>query len=99
MNIDLLLLLFFILGATAACGVFWLMKLKQKYTFTLGAWFFISSGLMILLFALAWAISSLIEFENQAAGMGLLIFGGSSLICFSIAARLIIQKSNAKQLE
>lgn len=40
-------------------------------------------------FSLAWAYESLIEYETQAAFMGLLIFGGTGIILAVIAYRLI----------
>ncbi len=92
MNIDLLLLLFFLLGMSTMGLVMLLFKMKHKYTFRLPARILISLGLMLLIFSVAWSVSSLIEFENQAAGIGLLFFGGSALLCFSAAVRFISKK-------
>ncbi len=96
MNLDLLLLLFFILGALTSIGVYEILKLKNKYVIYWYNWLLLASGLSLLVFSIAWAISSVIEFENQAAGVGLLIFGGMALVCFSIATKLISKKGNEK---
>ncbi|QZT38795.1 hypothetical protein K5X82_07805 [Halosquirtibacter xylanolyticus] len=92
MNIDLLLLVFFILGFLSCLGIIQILKFKSKYQFKLPALLLIFGGLSLLVFAIAWAVSSLIEYENQAAGVGMLIFGGSALICFSIATKFMTKK-------
>lgn len=94
MNIDLLLLLFLILGMLTAGGIFLVNKLRKRYLFTIPVWIFLSMGLIFLIFSIAWAISSLVEYEPQAAGMGLLIFGGIALIFFSLAARFSKKRVN-----
>ncbi|MDR1184492.1 MAG: hypothetical protein LBK67_06815 [Coriobacteriales bacterium] len=48
---------------------------------------------LLIIFALAWAYQSIIEGEFQAAGMGLVFFGGASLIPAIITWRLAIRKS------
>jgi ABC-type transport system involved in multi-copper enzyme maturation permease subunit len=99
MNINILLLLFFLLGMLTAGGIVLLIKLKNKYAFTVLGWIFTISGLLSLVFSIAWAISSVIEYENQAAGLGLLIFGGLSLVFFSIATKLVKKKATTIQVE
>ena len=99
MNIDILLLLFFLLGMLTAGGIMLIVKLKDKYNFTIAVWILIISGLLLLVFSIAWATSSVIEYENQAAGLGLLIFGGMSLILFSITAKIVKKKELTPQVE
>ncbi|QZE15791.1 hypothetical protein K4L44_08155 [Halosquirtibacter laminarini] len=96
MNIGLLLLMFFILGIITCGAFFMLSKAKRRYDFKVPALILITIGLILLLFAIAWSISSLIEYENQAAGVGMLIFGGSGLVCCSLAAKFI--DKNPKEL-
>ncbi|SHE71674.1 hypothetical protein SAMN05444274_102187 [Mariniphaga anaerophila] len=89
--------MFFLLGFLSCLAVIQILKLKKKYTFKLPARLLIVVGICLLVFAVAWTISSLIEFENQAAGVGMLFFGGSSLVCFSIATRFTTKKTGEVQ--
>lgn len=43
------------------------------------------------LFTVAWFLSSIIERETQAAGMGLLIFGALAFIAFGLTRKKIIK--------
>jgi len=47
-----------------------------------------------VLFAFTWSVSSIIEGENQAAGMGLVFFGGASLIGFALTRRSLIKDTS-----
>ena len=49
--------------------------------------------LLAFLFTVAWSVSSVIEGEAQAAGAGLLFFGGGTLLLFAVTHRLI-KRSN-----
>jgi len=49
--------------------------------------------LLAFLFTVAWSVSSVIEGEAQAAGAGLLFFGGGTLLLFAVTRRLI-KRSN-----
>lgn len=46
-------------------------------------------------FTLAWAIASIEENELQAAGLGMLVFGGITVILFIITNRLVSKKSKS----
>lgn len=45
-----------------------------------------------IMFSLAWAYGSIVEFETQAAFMGIVVFGGVGII-FAIIAYRVISKS------
>jgi len=73
----------------------WVSKNQIKLSWL--SWFGIIATAIFAFFALAWAISSIIEGENQAAGMGLLIFGGLSLIIFGLTQRKITRDIRGKK--
>lgn len=65
----------------------WNSKRANKLTFL--GWGSSSLTLLAFLFTIAWSISSAIEGETQSAGMGLVFFGGATLLLFAITLRLI----------
>ena len=49
--------------------------------------------LLAFLFTVAWSVSSVIEGEAQAAGAGLVFFGGGTLLLLAVTLRLV-KRSN-----
>ena len=65
----------------------WNSKRETKLTFL--GWGSSLITIIAFLFTIAWSISSAIEGETQSAGMGLVLFGGGTLLLFAINLRLI----------
>lgn len=80
--------LFFILGILATLFVLGIIKLNKTYKITWLAWLLGSLGIFLLLFALAWSISSVIEAEPRAASMGMVFFGIPAVIFIALGFRL-----------
>lgn len=80
--------LFFILGILATLFVVGIVKLNKKYKITWPAWIVGSFGIFLLLFALAWSISSVLESEPRAASMGMVFFGIPSVIFIALGLRM-----------
>lgn len=84
-------LFWFVLGALVIFFLWsmksWISRNHIKLSWL--SWLGIIMTVIFVIFTLAWTISSVIEGENQAAGMGLLIFGGLSLIIFGLTKRKI----------
>lgn len=79
-------------------GYFWLFntwRTKKKYSITWLGWLGITLTLIMALFTIAWSLSSVLEDTMQAAGMGLLIFGGIAII-FGALTRIVIVKGIPK---
>lgn len=83
-------LLFFFLGVLATLFVFALVYLRANYPFRWHSTLCAVLGIVLTLFTIAWAISSLLENEARASGMGLLIFGVSSLVCLGLSRQLVL---------
>ena len=88
-------ILFFMLGALTVVLVGGLFYLNLRYTrgwkvLCLGA-----LGSFLLIFCLAWSISSILEGEPQAANMGLLLFGLPVLAIAASFQRLMKKKINS----
>ncbi len=92
-------LLWFILGA---CLIFiililknWISKNKIKLSWL--SWVGIIASTIFAFFAIAWSVTSIIEGENQAAGMGLLIFGGLTFIVIGLTQKKIKRDTRLKK--
>ena len=84
-------LLWFILGA---CLIFiililknWISKNKIKLSWL--SWVGIIISTIFAFFTIAWSVSCIVEGESQAAGMGLLIFGGLTFIVIGLTQKKI----------
>lgn len=90
-------LMTFIMGLFTV-GYFWIFKIwktKKNYSINWLGWTGMVLTLIIALFAIAWSISSILEDTMQAAGMGVLIFGGIAVI-IGLLTRTVIVKGIAK---
>ena len=88
-------LMWFCLGAILIACLWYLISWNSKRSIKLSRLGWASSLITLLafLFTIAWAVSSAIEGEAQAAGAGLLFFGGGTLLLFAVTRRLI-KRSN-----
>lgn len=67
----------------------WISKKQLKLSMV--SWAGILTVIFLALFSLAWAISSIEEGESQAAGMGLLLIGGSALVVFALTRKQVLK--------
>jgi hypothetical protein len=83
--------LFFLLGGMTVILIGGLVYLVKKYPFRWYATLLAVIGILIFLFGIAWCVSSILEGEPRAAGMGLLIFGLLSLLCLGFTRRFVVK--------
>ena len=89
-------LMWFCLGSLvilALWGLFTWNSRRQK-RFSILSWVALLAILFVSLFTIAWAVSSMLENEPQAAGMGLLIFGAITLLLIALTRRLLKRDTN-----
>lgn len=67
-------ILFFFLGALGTSLTFMLFYLRKALPFRWHATTLAACGIMLALFTISWSVSSLLENEARASGMGLLIY-------------------------
>lgn len=82
-------IMWFLLGALAM-AVAWVLQrwcVRNEHKLSWISWAGIVTDVFLVLFTLAWVISSIEEGENQAAGMGLLLIGGTSLVVFALVRK------------
>ena len=85
-------ILFFVLGVISTLMVMGLISWNKQYHFKISEWIMLSIGFFMLLFCIAWSVSSVLEGEPRAASMGMLVFGLPALILLALSRRLILKK-------
>lgn len=81
--------LFFTLGVLTTLVVIGLILLNKNYQLNWKSWTTLILGTFLLLFSIAWSISSALEGEPRAASMGLVIFGIPGLILLLLGRRFV----------
>ena len=70
---------------------------KNKLKISWLSWLGTIIGLFLSFFSIAWLVTSIIEGESQAAGLGFLIFGGLAFIILALTRKKIIKNNRLKQ--
>ena len=81
--------LFFCLGVLGTLLGGALVVLQKTHEFRWYANLLAAIGIFLLLFTIAWSVSSVLEGEPQAANMGLLVFGLPTLLLLGVTRRLV----------
>ena len=82
-------ILFFVLGALSVILTGGLIYMKKMMNLKWQAMALGIIGASLILFCIAWSVSSVLEGETQAANMGLLVFGSPVLIIFGMLNRMV----------
>lgn len=85
-------ILFFILGVITTLGIATIIYYNRKLKFGVGAWISFAFGLFLLIFCIAWSISSILEGEPRASSMGMIVFGIPSIILLVLGRKLALKK-------
>ena len=86
--------LFFGLGVLTTLLFGGLALLHRVYAIRWFADVMASTGILLLVFSLAWAVSSVLEGEPQAANMGLLVFGLPALLLMGLSRRFMARRAS-----
>jgi len=92
-------LMWFMLGGLTM-GIAWGLRVwigKKQLNLSWTSWSGIALDVFLVLFALAWSLSSIEEGESQAAGMGMLLIGGCALIVFALVRKMVLKDMGAPQ--
>lgn len=85
-------MLFFFTGVLAIVLIWTCNHLNRHRPFSWVAWVTAIFGGVLLLTAIQWAVSSVLEGEPQAANMGLLVFGVPALLLLGTTGRLVFRQ-------
>ena len=84
-------ILFFSLGFLTATSIVICYKLYEIYQMKWLSWTLLILGISVLMFGIAWSISSVLEGVPRSGSMGMLFFGGLGLVCLAFARRFILK--------
>ncbi len=93
------LILFFTLGILTTLLIAGLIRLNKVYRFNWLSWLLSGSGIFLILFAIAWSVSSVLEGEPRAASMGMVFFGIPALILILFARRVMMKSGSKKEVK
>lgn len=83
-------------GLSFSLITYFYMKLKQINKFTKSSFTFVVLSALTMAFTILWTYDSYVENEVRAANMGLLVFGGLTVVFALIAYRLVNKNDNSK---
>jgi len=87
--------LFFVLGNITALSVIGMIYFHKKMKFKWPSWVCLILGTFLLIFGLAWSLSSIMEGESRAASMGMLLFVLPSILLIIAGIRMASKKVKA----
>lgn len=79
-----------ITGVLSSCAIITALEVRKQTQLSLLVWFFFILGFALLLFALPWAVGSILEGVPRAASMGILLFGLPGIVLLTISGKKII---------
>lgn len=86
-------LLFFILGFLSCLIMIGFIRLNKENRLNWKTGSIIGLGAFLLMFCIAWSVSSVLEGEPRAASMGMVVFGMPALILMTLGLRLALRKN------
>ena len=84
-------IMFYWLGVITTLGVLGMFLLHKRYLMDWKSWLSLIFGAFLMVFAFAWAISSVLEGEPQAASMGIVFFGLPGIAVLLFARRMVLK--------
>ena len=84
-------LLFFMLGVITTLSIIGIVKLYKTYQLDWKSWMTLLIGIFLAVFAIAWAVSSVLEGEPRAASMGVVFFGIPGIIILLLGRRFVVK--------
>jgi hypothetical protein len=83
--------LFFILGVLTTLFIVGFIKYNKELHFKALTWATLGFGAFLLIFCVAWSVSSVLEGVPRAASMGLVVFGIPSIILLLLGRRIALK--------
>lgn len=96
-----MMILFWLLLGALTASAFWYVYLKFHVPGKMSklSWTSALSTILMAAFTLAWAVASWDEGEMRAAAMGLMIFGGSTIVLIACTKKLLSKQQDTVAVE
>ena len=78
-------------GILAGLSAWILYELKKRFYIDMIAWIGLISGIFLILFGIAWSVSSILEGVPRSGSMGAILFDGLGLITLVLTWRFNLQ--------
>jgi len=86
-------ILFFMLGVISTLIAVGLFTWNKQAGFNWKAWTVLILGSFLMVFSIAWSVSSVLEGEPRAASMGLVVFGIPGLILMALGRNVVARQN------
>ena len=86
-------LMWYFLGFLLTGSIYLVVNLSKKYRLGLIHYAGLILGILLILFSIAWSVSSTLEGEPRAANMGIVFFGLPGIALLTVTARFVSGKS------
>ena len=83
-------LMWYVVGMLFFASVLGFVELSRHYPLNWLSWSGLITGAGLILFCLAWSVSSFEEGVPQSGAMGLIFFGGGGLVVLALTWRYLI---------
>ncbi|RUT79890.1 dehalogenase [Ancylomarina longa] len=84
--------LFYLLGILTTLIIMVLIKYNKQFKFSALSWSLLGLGSFLLLFCIAWSVSSVLEGVPRASSMGLVVFGIPSILLLLFGRKIALKK-------
>jgi len=85
-------ILFYLLGVLTSLIILGMVKYNKQFQFSALSWILLGLGSFLLLFCLAWSVSSVLEGVPRASSMGLVVFGIPSILLLLFGRKIALKK-------
>lgn len=92
-------LMWITVGIIAGLSAWAIFELDKRYRISSIAWIGLISGIFLVLFGIAWSVSSVLEGVPRSGSMGAMLFGGMGLIVLVLTWRLALQSAKKGDLD
>lgn len=89
-------LTWYILGLLSTGSVILIWKLSRRYHMNPIGWSVPATGIILVLFSIAWSVGAVLEGVPRAASMGMLLFGLPGIAALTIGMRYVTTKLSLK---
>ena len=91
------LLQWFMLGVLFSVSVYWLNWLSMEARIKWYTWVLLITGVVLVLFGLAWCGTSFYEGYAQSGAMGMVFIGGAGIILLTVTYRKLVEPNKKKR--
>lgn len=83
-------LMWFAVGLLVGLSALGAVELQKRFRVDWRGWAGLGTGIVLVLFCVAWSVASMAEGEPRAASMGLLLFGAPGVAVLALTFRLLV---------